>query len=427
MDTEDFRAEIPRKILIVVGKLDLGGVEQHLLKTLPKLNQTGVFASVYTLRGGGRLDAQFERCGVKVGGPRFRLPGRLGLVPGGVGLLITLLCQRPDVVHFFLPEAYVVGGLLSRVSGARFHVMSRRSLNNYQRRYPWLPRVESWLHKRMDVIVGNSRAVISQLEQEGVERDKLMLLYNGLDVSPYRLDERKQKLRQGLDLEASSLVLITVANLIPYKGHRNLLDALSYVRDKLPSGWVILMAGRDDGAGAGTREPYTSAGSWLPCTLVGRTVGCPRSAGGGRHRDSTVPPGGILEQYFGGHGIGSSHDCARGRRKHRGGDKRGHRFSGAGQSTASTWGWPSVTWLMIRKDVVVWVMPRGNGYRVSSQSRGRWRNTVSCTPGSADVRKRARPPVNEQILRWVFGHVALRSVVTFVLRWIDFSAQKEVV
>ena len=250
MDTEDFRAEIPRKILIVVGKLDLGGVEQHLLKTLPKLNQTGVFASVYTLRGGGRLDAQFERCGVKVGGPRFRLPGRLGLVPGGVGLLITLLCQRPDVVHFFLPEAYVVGGLLSRVSGARFHVMSRRSLNNYQRRYPWLPRVESWLHKRMDVIVGNSRAVISQLEQEGVERDKLMLLYNGLDVSPYRLDERKQKLRQGLDLEASSLILITVANLIPYKGHRNLLDALSYVRDKLPSGWVILMAGRDDGAGA---------------------------------------------------------------------------------------------------------------------------------------------------------------------------------
>ena len=38
-----------------------------------------------------------------------------------------------------------------------------------------------------------------------------------------------------------------IANLIPYKGHKDLIEGLALVAQSLPSGWRILCAGRDEG------------------------------------------------------------------------------------------------------------------------------------------------------------------------------------
>ena len=44
--------------------------------------------------------------------------------------------------------------------------------------------------------------------------------------------------------------MVVVANLIAYKGHSDLLEALAKANSRLPSGWRLFVAGRDDGAGA---------------------------------------------------------------------------------------------------------------------------------------------------------------------------------
>jgi glycosyltransferase involved in cell wall biosynthesis len=96
----------------------------------------------------------------------------------------------------------------------------------------------------MDAIVGNCCAVIDELAREGVPQEKLHLIYNGIESSAPALD--RGEARAALGLDADVLIGIVVANLIPYKGHRDLIEALAIAAPKLPPSWQILCVGGDN-------------------------------------------------------------------------------------------------------------------------------------------------------------------------------------
>jgi glycosyltransferase involved in cell wall biosynthesis len=190
--------------------------------------------------------------------PRLRsLPPRLAdalNLPLAAGKLWGLIRRRrPDVVHLFLPAAYLLGGTCALLAGQSAMVMSRRGLNGYQQKHPVLGWVERRLHRHVAVALANSRAVLAQLAEEGVPRERLGLIYNGVDAHPFAGGPAASEARARLGIDPSALVLTTLANLIPYKGHGDLLAALAAVADRLPANWVLLCAGRDDGAGAALR------------------------------------------------------------------------------------------------------------------------------------------------------------------------------
>jgi glycosyltransferase involved in cell wall biosynthesis len=56
------------------------------------------------------------------------------------------------------------------------------------------------------------------------------------------------------------LVLAIVANLIGYKGHADLLDALAFAHSRLAVDWRLLAVGRDDGEGARLRQRAEALG-----------------------------------------------------------------------------------------------------------------------------------------------------------------------
>jgi len=126
--------------------------------------------------------------------------------------------------------------------------MSRRSLNLYQDRHPMLARLERRLHGHMSAVLGNSMAVVGQLANEGVPQDRLGLIYSGIDPAPSAPAISRTEARRRLGIDAAGLVMATVANLIPYKGHGDLLRALAGIRDRLPPGWLLLCVGRDQGS-----------------------------------------------------------------------------------------------------------------------------------------------------------------------------------
>jgi glycosyltransferase involved in cell wall biosynthesis len=140
--------------------------------------------------------------------------------------------------------------------------MGRRSLNNYQRRqHPQLARIETWLHRSMDLIVGNSRRVVRQLvEEEGVPETKTRLIYNGLDLARFSQLRDRNVVRSALDLDPDTFVMVIVANLIPYKGHADLLAALGHVKSQLPENWALLIVGRDNGIGSVLAEQARELG-----------------------------------------------------------------------------------------------------------------------------------------------------------------------
>jgi glycosyltransferase involved in cell wall biosynthesis len=167
-----------------------------------------------------------------------------------VHLLSTLRRQKPDVVHFLLPAAYLFGAPLAIATRVPVRMMSRQSLNVYQRGSPWARTAERFLHRRMRAVLAVSLRVLEQLRnEEGVPLDRLGLIYNGIEVEAFSDASRRDAVRIELGLGSATFVMVVVANLIPYKGHSDLFEALAITRPALPEDWCLLIVGRDDGIG----------------------------------------------------------------------------------------------------------------------------------------------------------------------------------
>lgn len=128
--------------------------------------------------------------------------------------------------------------------------MSRRSLTHYQAAYPLLGNLERMLHRRTLGVIGNSQAVVDQLVLETGDAHKVALIHNGIELPEPIAAAERQHIRQALQVPDETLVIAIVANLLAYKGHRDLLEALALAQGELPQPWRVLAIGRDDGIGA---------------------------------------------------------------------------------------------------------------------------------------------------------------------------------
>lgn len=249
---EEAASAYPRgKILYAIGSFELGGTERHLCQILPLLRDRGWDVSLYCVRRRGSLAPRLEAAGIEVIAPPLEaaLPEAARLPASAMKLGALLFSRKPDIVHLFLPEAYLVGGPMGLLARTKVRVASRRNLNRYQAKRPRIAKLEHALHPRMDAVLGNSRAIIDELVEEGCPPDRAILIYNGIDLATYAALPDKARARTALGLEPDAFVAVIVANLIPYKGHRDLIEALARIRDELPPSWRLLCAGRDDGIG----------------------------------------------------------------------------------------------------------------------------------------------------------------------------------
>ena len=113
------------RVLFVTTRLAMGGTERHLLRILPRLRRRGIDASLFLLERGGLLEDELASSGVAIAGPRRRLPRWIHGLAAGWHLRRYVRQHRPDIVHFFLTEPYLVGSLA--VAGLHpLRIMSRR-------------------------------------------------------------------------------------------------------------------------------------------------------------------------------------------------------------------------------------------------------------------------------------------------------------
>jgi glycosyltransferase involved in cell wall biosynthesis len=245
-----------KTVICVIGSLNVGGAERHLIQVLPRLDRSRWNPLVYCLAEPGVLAPQLEAAGVPVFCSPIAIPSKemsrphrmVRIAKTTLKLATTMRAIKPAIAHFFLPAAYILGAPAALLARVPVRIMSRRSLNEYQSDWRISMYMEPMLHKTMNAVLGNSHRVVEQLrDEEGVPPAKLGLIYNGIDVSQYRLVDRRAHTRTTLGIEPDALTFIIVANLIPYKGHRDLLAAFARGCQQLPTGWRLLLVGRDDG------------------------------------------------------------------------------------------------------------------------------------------------------------------------------------
>lgn len=243
-------------ILYLIGSLEIGGAERHLAQIAPRLSELGWKPIIYCLSHRGPLARNLEQAGIEVIGPpwewlrykEFPLKATLYLVQTCIALTKLMITRRPKIVHCLLPAPYVIGCPLAMLTRIPIRIMSRRNLNRYQDKRPVVRRFEHWLHKHTTALLGNSRAVVRELiELENCDPDRVHLIHNGVDMNRNGNGHDRTAIRNELGIADDVLLMIIVANLIHYKGHADLFQALARKRETINRPWFLYCVGRDDG------------------------------------------------------------------------------------------------------------------------------------------------------------------------------------
>ncbi len=112
----------------------------------------------------------------------------------------------------------------------------------------------------MAMLLGNSSAVVEELSEECAEHPRIKLIYNGIAIEETGKGSRRADLRQELNIPENTIAIGIVANLIPYKGHSDLLRACALLQNEESPNWRLFIIGRDDGIGSQLHSLATDLG-----------------------------------------------------------------------------------------------------------------------------------------------------------------------
>lgn len=280
---------LPRRILFVISSFTSGGAERQLAMLAQQLAARGWSVSVMGLEKAGPLIEVLEASGIEVLDGGYRHAARYLKFPRLMlcaGRLVTrALTMRPTVVHCFLPVPNFLGSLAARLAYVPLIVTSKRGLGRHQDRHPqwkWIDRAANALS---DVVTANSRAVADDTHmRDGYDASRIVVIPNGLDFDALNdLQRHRSEVRRELGLGADDLAVVCVANLMPYKGHNELIDAFASVapadgRVKLflvgeDRGIAADLSGQVRGLGMADRIVFLGGRSDVPRLLSAMDVG----------------------------------------------------------------------------------------------------------------------------------------------------------
>ncbi|MCC7264392.1 MAG: glycosyltransferase [Candidatus Latescibacteria bacterium] len=89
----------------------------------------------------------------------------------------------------------------------------------------WMGRLNRWIYRRMDMVIGVSKDIAARLQEAGVPSAKVRVVYNGVD--PRFCPGDQAPAREGVGLPPERFVVLFVGMLVPVKGLEVLLQALA--------------------------------------------------------------------------------------------------------------------------------------------------------------------------------------------------------
>ncbi|GAA1273623.1 glycosyltransferase family 4 protein [Sphaerisporangium rubeum] len=214
------------RVALLIGQLGRGGTEKQLTLLACGLRERGEEVEVLVMYEGGHWEAVLREAGVPVVHLGFRRgPAALPRnVAAFASLVRRLRRARPDVLNTFLIRANVAGVCAGRLARVPVVVTGERALatlTGAAGAAVWLARLADRL---ADLVVANAAGVAEQVARlRRVPADKITVVYNGLPASAYEP-------APPADLGVTAPVVLVVANLHPYKGHRHLLEAMAVLR-----------------------------------------------------------------------------------------------------------------------------------------------------------------------------------------------------
>lgn len=214
----------------ILPALPAHGAEQLLLDIVRHIDRDRVRLSVCLISDLGPLVKEFEALGIPVAFLPKKSRKDLSVI---FRLASFWRKSRFDIVHTHLFTADLWGrlaGLLSRVPiVSTSHTTSDPNVGQLGR---WLDQL---LDRRHDAVICVSEAVRRyRISEAGFNPRKLHLIENGIDLDRFRKTASKEEMEARLGLPPGRRWAVIVGRLVPLKGHRFLIGALSLLAKDRP-------------------------------------------------------------------------------------------------------------------------------------------------------------------------------------------------
>src|SRR6266478_2044837 len=231
------------RISYVIGSLAIGGAETQLVRLVNGLDRERFEPSIICLVEGGDLEKRLatDVAVVKPPSPPIAKGSRFRRIRVGRRALVTLVRglhrQRPEILHAYLPSAYVPASLIAWCFRVPLIVAGRRGLTTTDVYGTVLLRSTSRLSNRViDLQISNSNAASElAISREGVSRERTRIVHNGIDLP------RLGPVALPPDLASNRAQAVMVANFIGYKGHAQVLQAVATVVVRNPEFRLVLI------------------------------------------------------------------------------------------------------------------------------------------------------------------------------------------
>ncbi len=233
------------KVMMIVARLNVGGVALNVLQTVDALQKHGV--EVILVHGRvGQHEGDMQYLARKLGIQSIILP-TLGreLSPlydlKTLWQLYRLMCQhRPDVVHTHTAKAGFVGRWAAwlaripvRVHTFHGHVFHGYFSPRYTQFFLWMERLSARISSRIITLSDTLRTELSETYQVAPS-DKIEVIPLGLNLQPFKHLE-KGIFRREWSLPADTPIIAVVGRLVPIKNHLLFLQAARWVHERCPA------------------------------------------------------------------------------------------------------------------------------------------------------------------------------------------------
>jgi glycosyltransferase involved in cell wall biosynthesis len=237
-----------RRIVFVLGNLELGGAERQALILARYLSEhEQAVVQVWGFNKTGPVATMCDRQGLPWHVIQFPFAGpRWKQLRGLISVAAALRKTKPDLLLPYTFGPNIVCGLIWRWTGARACVWNQRD----EGIVPYGSAVARWAAKHTPRFISNSfggaRFLIEKL---GVDETSVTVIRNGFETVTPQLDRRAW--REQLAVDDRSFVACMVANLHALKDHVTLLHAWRKVVTEFGNSGgspLLVLAGRQDGA-----------------------------------------------------------------------------------------------------------------------------------------------------------------------------------
>jgi glycosyltransferase involved in cell wall biosynthesis len=225
------------KILFIARQLNIGGAERQLVTLANELAARGheiVIASYYP---GGALSKKLDTSRVRLISLDKR--SRWDVFSFCFNVVRVVRREKPAVVHGWMYTQNVIA-TIGKIFNPKVKLFWCIRSSNLSDMLDWLENSTVWVQNRLsglaDCVVVNSQAGLEYAVSDGIPREKLRFIPNGIDTDLFYPDlAERQRVRAEWGVSDSEKIIGNVSRFDPIKNHPFFLRAAAKIAAEFPN------------------------------------------------------------------------------------------------------------------------------------------------------------------------------------------------